>query len=56
MPIEIRELIIKTEIKTVDVRPQQTLSAIDIKRLKMEVMEECKKLIASNSKKINYKR
>tara|TARA_R110002050_G_scaffold261556_1_gene401625 strand:- start:109320 stop:109487 length:168 start_codon:yes stop_codon:yes gene_type:complete len=55
MPVEIRELIIKTEIRTEDVY-RTSLNNIDLNLFKNELLEDCKRMILDTNKRINYKR
>ncbi|MGG8496988.1 DUF5908 family protein [Tenacibaculum sp. TC6] len=55
MPIEIRELIIKTEIKTA-VNETSSLSNNDLIVLKEELIEMCKRMLSEGAKKTNYRR
>ncbi len=56
MPIEIRELIIKTEIVVNDRNYLASIKEESLKQLKVQVLEECKKLIAERTKKSSYQR
>ena len=53
MPIEIRELVIKTEI--VSGIAEQT-GEQSLEKLKKELLEMCKKMIVDNNKRNNQKR
>jgi hypothetical protein len=55
MPIEIRELIIKTEISMAG-RNSQGIKEEDMYAIRDKLLEECKKIIVSNMKKDRYKR
>lgn len=50
MPIEIRELIIKTEIASVNSQ-QQGLQEQDLGLLKKQLLEECKRMVMENTRK-----
>ncbi|NTE05720.1 hypothetical protein G6M26_21010 [Agrobacterium tumefaciens] len=56
MPIEIRELIIKTEIFSGQKSNGQEISMKDLEHLKMQLLEECKRIIAVKTQHKNYKR
>lgn len=56
MPVEIRELIIKTEISTGDRNSLSGIKEEDFRALKKQVLEECKKIIAEGIKKRSNKR
>jgi hypothetical protein len=55
MPIEIRELIIKTEISMAS-RNSQGIREEDLYAIREKLLEECKRIIVSNMKKDRYKR
>jgi hypothetical protein len=55
MPVEIREIVIKTEITTGERRMQEAFTERDIDLLRKKLLEECKELIARGQKNI-YKR
>lgn len=56
MPIEIRELIIKTEIVSKDSFKDSNANETEIQLLKKQLLEECKRMIAERTKKNSYKR
>ncbi len=56
MPVEIRELIIKTEIFIGNKNYSSEMKDEDFRVLKKLVLEECKKIIAERIKKDSYKR
>lgn len=56
MPIEIRELIIKTEIKTVHENLNSKRNAQDTSKLKEEVLETCRRMISEAQKREKYNR
>lgn len=56
MPIEIRELIIKTEITSGVKRDSRAIKDKELNLLKKQLMEECKRLISENMQKRSYKR
>lgn len=55
MPVEIRELIIKTEVKTVQQHHVNKLHDGELLKLKKELLDTCKRLLKDH-KKTNYKR
>lgn len=55
MPVEIRELIIKTEIKT-ETNKTSDLHEYDLALLKEELIETCKRMLHEGIKKTNYRR
>nr|WP_294921923.1 DUF5908 family protein [uncultured Flavobacterium sp.] len=56
MPIEIRELIIKTEIVTNNTRNSSAVKEKELSVLRKQVLEECKRLIAEKNQENSYKR
>ena len=57
MPIEIRELIIKTEIFTKkEVSNLNAITHKDLAKLRIQLLEECKRIITDKTKKNNNKR
>lgn len=58
MPIEIRELIIKTEIRTMssDSTDRHSLHEDDFASLKMQLLESCKRMISEVNRKTRYNR
>lgn len=56
MPIEIRELTIKTEVRTTNEQMQTKMRAQDVSLLKNEILEACKRMFVLGNKKANYKR
>ena len=55
MPVEIRELIIKTEIRT-EAEKTSSLNTNDFTALREEVLEMCKRILSEKIKKTNYRR
>lgn len=55
MPVEIRELIIKTEIRTVT-DEFSSLNENEFLVFKEEILETCKRMLTEGVKKINYRR
>lgn len=55
MPVEIRELIIKTEIRT-DAHKVVSTHEIDVSALREELQEMCKKLLSEGVRRTNYRR
>jgi Family of unknown function (DUF5908) len=56
MPIEIRELIIRTEISSRDKTDDTPIKEAEMYLLKKQLLEECKRLIAEKTKRTLYKR
>ena len=56
MPIEIRELVIKTEIKSAMQSASASHQRQDMSRLRNELLETCKRMISESHKKEKYKR
>ncbi|WP_394775604.1 DUF5908 family protein [Flavobacterium sp.] len=56
MPIEIRELIIKTEIVSTNAKNSAIAKEKEISILRKQLLEECKRLIAEKNLENSYKR
>jgi len=56
MPIEVREIVIKTEISTTGHSHQAGIREKDLNTLKKQLFEECKKIISGNTVRTSYKR
>jgi hypothetical protein len=56
MPIEIRELIIKTEISSAAKNNVSDMGIKELEALKTQLLEECKRIIATKTKKNIHKR
>ncbi len=56
MPIEIRELIIKTEIASRDRSADTVIKETEMHILKKQLLEECKRMITEKTRKNLYKR
>jgi len=56
MPIEIRELIIKTEISSATANSSGGVKEKDFQLLKKQLLEECRRIISENTKKSDDKR
>jgi len=56
MPVEIREIIIRTVISATDRNHSSGGREEDFQRLRRLVLDECKKIIAEKTKKSNNKR
>lgn len=56
MPVEIREIVIKTVIQTQDSSAKRGMSVEGLQNVKRELMDECRRLIAQNNKKAKKKR
>lgn len=55
MPVEIRELIIKTTVSSADSH-NNPVGRDDIEQIKKQMLEEFKRIVAANAKKNIYKR
>lgn len=56
MPIEIRELVIKTTITTGGMKSNFLSDEKELAHIKKQLLEECKRLIKEHGKKRNIKR
>ena len=56
MAIEIREIVIKTEIRTSSSRNKTKMVKGDLDQIKRELLDECKRIIFESTKKKIYKR
>lgn len=56
MPVEIRELIIRTEISVSGKSNQPGARDKELNLMRRKLLEECKRMIAANLKKDSYKR
>jgi hypothetical protein len=56
MPVEIRELIIRTDIRTGETSSVGDVSKKDLRELRKLILEECKRLLSDSIKKKSYKR
>ena len=56
MPVEIREIIIKTEIASATREHSASVKEKDLSTLKKHLLEECKRMITEHTKRNNYKR
>ncbi|WP_157848778.1 DUF5908 family protein [Flavobacterium sp. Root901] len=56
MPIEIRELVIKTEIVSSNSRTGNAVKEKEFLLLKKQVLEECRRLISEKNQENRYKR
>ncbi len=56
MPIEVRELTIKTEIKTQPAGQAMKLEPQDIKALKQQIIDECLRTIKAKSQRDSFNR
>ena len=56
MPIEIRELVIRTEISGTGRNTQPGIREKDMNLMKKKLLDECKRIIAANMKRDSYKR
>jgi hypothetical protein len=56
MPIEIRELIIKTEISSSGYNKTAYAKDKQLEKLRKQLLEECKKLVSPAAKRTTHKR
>jgi succinyl-CoA synthetase beta subunit len=56
MPIEIREIIIKTQVVSGDRGRPAGVREKDLNLVKRQLIEECKRMIRENTERSNYKR
>ena len=56
MPIEIREIVIKTEIFSSGKGPSAGIKEKELNTLKRALLDECKKMVAEQGKKNSYQR
>ncbi len=56
MPVEVRELIIKTEIKSSASPTSAQLDAQELKRLKQQILDECLKLFKDKTRSNSFNR
>ncbi len=56
MPVEIRELVIKTEIHSAPKEQQGSLGQQELKAIRQQVMMECQRLLKSQLKNNSYNR
>ena len=56
MPVEIRELIIKTEVRSELQKRALDEDHEDLSELKHEIMMACKRMIQENTRRANFKR
>jgi hypothetical protein len=56
MPIEIREIVIKTEISTGQRNGNGAIKDKDLNAFKKQLLEECRRMLAETAKKQTYKR
>lgn len=56
MPVEIREIVIKTVIRSTDAPGNAERSEVETNALKQELLDACKRMINQNVKRVSYKR
>ena len=56
MPVEIREIVIRTEIATGHRNGDTGMDEKELKTLKKQLLDECNRIIAARTKKNYYKR
>lgn len=56
MPVEIRELVIKTEIRSKPVQAEAQLDKEQLKQLKQQIVGECKQMLKNQFNKNSFNR
>lgn len=56
MPIEIRELIIRTAISSVQGGDPGSMKERDFQLLRQQLLEECRRIVSENTKKTDTRR
>lgn len=56
MPVEIREITIRTDVSSGNRERQGALSARELEKLKQQLRNECMRMLSANTKKAGYKR
>jgi hypothetical protein len=56
MPVEIREITIRTDISTGNRERSGTIHPKELEKLKQQIRDECMRIISANTKKSGYKR
>jgi hypothetical protein len=56
MPVEIRELIVKTEITSGNKGSSAFTKQLELNMMKKQILEECKRMIAEKTKQNSIKR
>ncbi len=56
MSVEIRELVIKTEVKTQSQVPQESFNREDVESLKQQLMNECMRIFKEKTQKNSFNR
>lgn len=56
MPVEVRELIIKTEIKSQSAKPSTGLTDSDKQKLKQQIIDECLRTIRNKKQRNSFNR
>ena len=56
MPVEIRELIIKTEVRTQTQAINSVEHSLDFSEMKKEILSSCKRMIQEHKKRAQNKR
>lgn len=56
MPVEIRELVIRTEVLSAARTRAGTVKEKDLAMLRRQIMEECRRMIGERTSKTIYKR
>jgi len=56
MPVEIKEITIRTEVRTSSSEGKRSVTEKELGRLKNQIMNECRKIIAHNMNRKKHKR
>lgn len=56
MPVEIKELVIRTEVKSIEQQVYSDVQKKDLADLKADIMKACKRMITEQTRKTSFKR
>ena len=56
MPVEIRELIIKTEVMSAEQQQHTSIGQKELAEMKTHILKTCKRMILEQTKKTSFKR
>ena len=56
MPVEIREITIRTDISANGKNPPSAAREKELQLLKKQLLEECRRMVSLNAKRAGYKR
>lgn len=56
MPVEIKELVIKTEVKSAEQQLPSDVQKKDLADLRADILKACKRMITEQTKKTSFKR